>query len=46
MSDIVCRNTFCAFGSKFRNINQIGAGGGAKVYTSGKVSSLGVQKLQ
>ena len=44
MSEIVCRNTFCTFGTKLRTIDLRGEG--AKVYTFGKVSSLVVQKFQ
>ena len=44
MSEFVYPNTLCTFGPKLRTVNQRG-GGGAKVYTFGKVPSLGVQKF-
>ena len=42
MSEFVCLNTFCTFAPKLRKIIW---GGGGKVYTFGKVSSLEVQKF-
>ena len=45
MSEFVCLNLFCTFAPTLRKINQGEGGGGDKVYTSGKVSSLEVQKF-
>ena len=44
MSEFLCLNTFYTFAPTLRKINR-GGGGGGKVYTFGKVSSLEVQKF-